>query len=111
MRCPQCGGYEFDRDEKCLHCGYSPSATPKFSLGKVDIWKLAEGLKAKEETKRRNSIPKLSSCPHCKERSLFYNLLDDRFECLNHKCKMFNTPILSNTLEYKDICRSLLSGG
>lgn len=28
MRCPNCGGYSFDRDGRCLFCGHSTSSTP-----------------------------------------------------------------------------------
>lgn len=26
MRCPKCGGYSFDSDDRCLNCGYTPPA-------------------------------------------------------------------------------------
>jgi uncharacterized FlaG/YvyC family protein len=48
QRCPKCGGYVW-ADGICQSCGYSPKARPHFEFGKVDVFKLAEGLKAKEQ--------------------------------------------------------------
>lgn len=105
MRCPSCGGYEWS-DGVCKFCGYLlPKAPkPRFDMGnKVDVFKLAEGLKVREEQERRKAIPKLSGCPHCHKRSLFYNSIGDNFECLNLKCQAYGHPILSSSEEYKSI--------
>jgi hypothetical protein len=83
---------------------------PGFELGKVDIFKLAEGLKNKKEQERRQAIPRLSNCPYCHEHSLFYNSKDDCFECLNMKipCPKYHNPILPNTSEYNSIIEYLI---
>lgn len=104
-RCPSCGGYEW-YDGICKHCGYNPPPfKPRVELGEVNVFKLAEGLKKKKEQERRQAIPRLSECPYCHEQSLFYNSIDDQFECMNMKgsCPRYNTPIQSGTTEYEKI--------
>jgi hypothetical protein len=123
-RCPKCGGYSWD-DGVCKFCGYTPQINPRFELGKVDIFELAEGLKKKEQEKeqnkflknlgekeqeRRKSIPRISDCPYCHENSLYYNPINDRFECLNKKtnCQKYSNPIVNDTQEYKSIIENLI---
>lgn len=88
MRCPQCGGYSFDSEDRCLNCGYKMSFDAK-----PPSWWGSPG-------RRKHSIPKtntkadatlqsakLGVCPRCYQRSLFHNDRDSLYECLNKKCK------------------------
>lgn len=96
MRCPKCGGCSFDSQGICLYCGNNmqPSQPRRDAgLGKVDIFKLAEGLAEKEKggtplTEKREN--KLEICPECLEQSLWYNQRDKKYECMNKKCPSNN---------------------
>ena len=59
---------------------------------KIDPFRLAKMLAEKQEKERRSKIPKLSDCPNCHKHSLFYNSVDDAFECLNPKCQTSTAP-------------------
>ena len=94
----------------CKSCSeYEGGVSPRFELGKVDPFKLAIGLAEKREKERRGKIPRLSDCPICHEHSLFYNLVDDKFECLNQKCAVKQKHILPGTPEYKSILLRVLT--
>jgi len=113
----------------CKNCGYMPKTGSRFEIEKVDIFDLAKALKEKEQEKeaeeayltspeylekkkereRRLAIPRLSYCPYCHKHSLFYNSVDDRFECLNKLCTISSKPILSDTEEYKNVIAHLIS--
>jgi hypothetical protein len=110
MRCPDCGGYEFDSNGICLNtncpgkqkrCAYNSNPIrPRPDIGKVDIFKLADGLSKK---KKEQDIPSLSPCPWCSQHSLHYEIRTDSFTCLNRECTMFNKPIMPNMKEFKII--------
>lgn len=56
MRCPSCGSYSFDIAGRCKYCGVTPpTSKPRFELGKVDVFKLAQLLKEKREKREANS--------------------------------------------------------
>jgi len=88
MRCPQCGGYSFDSEDRCLNCGYKIS----FDAKPPPWWGLS-GLRKASTTERPTKDatdlrpPKLRVCPRCHERSLFYNDKESMYECLNKRCK------------------------
>jgi len=86
----------------CTNCSnYIYNSKPKSSLGPVDPFRLAKLLKEKKEKERRDKIPRLSDCPRCLKPSLFYNSIDDTFECLNLECSIHNIPITADTEEYQ----------
>jgi hypothetical protein len=92
MRCPVCGGYSWISGV-CQICNYSSATKPRFELGNIDIFKMADGLAKKKkedllkaEKDRRDKIPMLSICSFCQQKSLFYNHIEDKYECLNLKC-------------------------
>lgn len=95
--------------EHCVYCEEYINNKSHFELGKVDIFELAKGLKNKKEQERRKAIPNISTCPYCQEKSLFYDSIHDRFECLNAKkpCPKYKNPILTNTSDYKSIIQHL----
>ena len=71
----------------CHSCSYYiDTKRPRFGLGKVDPFKLAEGLTRKKEEERRDKIPLLSDCSNCGKHSLFYDKIHDKFECLDKDC-------------------------
>jgi len=95
----------------CKNCSHNiDSGKPKFELGKVDIFKLAEGLKKKrqeqnnksqepapEESPEVEGLPvKLGKCPYCGKISFFFNAVSKKHECLNLECKSRN--IFSNVI-------------
>ena len=95
----------------CKNCSHNTgSAQPKFELGKVDIFKLAEGLKKKQteqNNKRPESVPEenkpeqpitLGTCPFCGKISLFYNEGSKQHECLNLECKCFRGKIFDKVI-------------
>lgn len=88
MRCPECGGYSFDSDDRCLNCGHTISFKPKPPpwWGTKDWFKPTRELPSEKETSNLPST-KVIICPRCNERSLFYNKKDGLYECLNKKCK------------------------
>ena len=87
----------------CSTCPDYMGTRPSRDPGKVDIFRLARLLEEKKEKERRANILKLSDCPHCHQPSLFYNPIDDCFECLNLKCPIHSIPITADTEEYKSI--------
>jgi len=98
MRCPNCGGYGFDWEDRCTNCGYSvPSQKPPAWWGRKDFQcpdKTPEhGEKVENEHHRDStdsseaSEPELHDCPHCRERSLFWNQHTLMYECLNARCR------------------------
>lgn len=89
MRCPQCGGYSFDSEDRCLNCGYKISFNAK-----PPSWWSSPGQRKRvstNETPGKGAVdlqpPKLGICPRCHERSLFHNDRDGVYECLNRRCK------------------------
>ncbi len=101
MRCPKCGGYEWN-EGICKFCGYMPKAEPaQGGLGMVDVFKLAEGLAAKEKRDKPVEIDKSSKlriCPKCGLQTLMYNKFANKDECLNKYCPKRNRPTLSEEL-------------
>jgi hypothetical protein len=89
VRCPKCGGYSIDNDGRCLDCGHidSTDARPPGWWSSKD-WGTPQkpSVKGKEQSANKYS-PKLTICPNCHERSLFYIDKDVVYECLNLKCK------------------------
>jgi len=80
----------------CFRCSDYISNKARFELGKVDIFKLAEGLAEKEKrTKEQDKIIgdatqekheiNLGICPHCGERSWWLNPYTHKHECMNRK--------------------------
>ncbi len=96
MSCGSWCVYYRDRDTAaiCKHCSNyeGPRARARVELGKIDPFRLAKMLAEKQEKERRSKIPKLSDCPNCHKHSLFYNSVDDAFECLNPKCQTSTAP-------------------
>lgn len=92
MRCPNCGGYSFDSDDRCRGCGYSapkPKAPP--------WWGMPSRPRQPEPANEGPNVPKppapgtksepLLRCPECGDPSLWWNGQNRLFECLNLKCK------------------------
>lgn len=99
MSCGKWCVYYKDRGKTsaCFGCRYFVlDNTPRFELGKVDIFELAIGLaekekKAKEQDKVADDAPKdkpkviLGICPYCGERSWWLNPYTNKYECMNKK--------------------------
>lgn len=92
----------------CKNCSHNETTGARFGLGKVDIFKLAEGLKRKQQ-EQNNKKPepesniqaqpiKLGICPHCGQTSLFYNERSKKHECLNRKCKSNKSNVFGNVI-------------
>ncbi|MFC1900361.1 hypothetical protein ACFLYN_02090 [Chloroflexota bacterium] len=108
------------RDKKnpdiCKSCSRNETIQARFEFGKVDIFKLAEGLKKKHqeqsnkkpEPEKNNKEPpiKLGICPHCGHPSLFYNHRSKKSECLNRECKSNNIDIFKNVIWPSDSPKS-----
>jgi hypothetical protein len=109
MRCPVCGGYESDSSGKCEFCGSSARPRPLFSLGGVDVRRLAEGLRDKELQAAKDMVPRLSSCPSCHNQSLFFNGVGkyNQFECLNNRCPLFDKPVTEGSELHRHITTGL----
>ncbi len=101
MRCPKCGGYEWV-NEVCKFCGYTPkSIQSRYDLEKVDAFKLADGLTAKQKDDKPIELAKgskLGICPKCGLQTLMYNKYAKTFECLNRYCPKRNPQTLSEDL-------------
>jgi len=93
MRCPKCGGYSFDSEDRCLNCGHviSSDAKPPPWWGAQASLKSSMTSASKEETANAYSA-RLTICPKCRERSLFYNEKEKVYECLNRRCKAKSRP-------------------
>lgn len=101
MRCPKCGGYSFDSDDKCLNCRYTiPIAKPPLWWGRKDFQPSmsshvhsVEGGESKYmhnptyDKLTSNKPPNLETCPYCNRKSYFWNEYNKLYECLNRKCK------------------------
>lgn len=85
---PNCGRRKELGSRVCDGCGlnYGNKQRARFDPGRVDAFKLAEGLTKRREEEQLSRIPQLSDCPRCSRHSLFYNRSADRFECLNLEC-------------------------
>ena len=86
-------------------CGYYDSKRPmklvriaERGKGNPDMFELFQKLAIKREEERRNKIPRLSDCPICRKHALFYNQINDSFECLALECQH---KIEAGTQEYK----------
>lgn len=99
MRCPKCGGYSFDDRGVCKTCGDSIyPIPPRKDLGKVDIFKMADGLENKYPTEPPVKIEKDSkqnTCPKCGLPTLTYNKFAKKFECINKWCPKRELPSTS----------------
>jgi len=83
-KCPYCGAYGNKNLRNCWFCGKElPQAEPPslFRGGTESKRKLEESSSADD------SIPELKVCPHCGEKSLFYNFVSGEWECLNKGCE------------------------
>lgn len=111
MKCPSCGGHNFNSHGKCSFCGsnYKPETVTPYRgyTESVSPFDLAEALKEKAESDRRDSIPQLSTCFKCTKQSLFYDKINDIFDCINPKCTFYHIKILSNTDQYLEIIEKL----
>jgi len=100
------------RDKKnpdiCKNCSNNTTKL-NFELGTVDIFKLAEGLKKKQEQNDKKPEPKpeenttkqsvmLGTCPQCDKISLFYNEVNNEHECLNLECKSRKDKLFDNVV-------------
>jgi len=96
--CEWCVYRDKNNPDICKNCSYNGNPQPKFELGKVDIFKLAEGLKQKRqeqnnkppESEQEGHIknqPNLIKCPYCGKIFLFFNEANKKHECLNLECK------------------------
>jgi len=115
MKCEQewCVYRDGKNPEICKNCPFydpSGSATPRRDLGKVDIFKMAEGLHNKEVQGVKSKIPSLSDCPECEEHSLRFDYTRNLFECLNRRCPSRGKPILQGTELFRQITLKLLKG-
>jgi len=105
--CEWCVYRDKQNPDICKNCSHN-TAKPKFELGAVDIFKLAEGLKKKQqEQNKKKPEPKpeentamqpvkLGECPFCGKISLFYNEEHKKHECLNLECKSRKGNIFKN---------------
>jgi hypothetical protein len=85
----------------CTSCSaYINEGKPRFESGGMNVFELANKLSQKREQERRNKIPQLSDCPNCHKHASFYNIINDKFECLAIECKY---TIAMGTVEYKAI--------
>lgn len=95
--CEWCAYRDKRNTNVCRHCSFNETTTPRFGLGKVDIFELAEGLRRKQQgAVSRSPTPaergvkqpvELGMCPQCGEASLFYNSSTEKHECLNVRCR------------------------
>ncbi|QYY58448.1 hypothetical protein [Dehalococcoides mccartyi] len=99
--CEWCVYRDKRNPDTCMNCSHNVgSVNPKFELGKVDIFKLAEGLKKKHQEEQNQKKPELNlkehttirsvnfgECPFCGKLSLFYNESNKKHECANLECK------------------------
>jgi len=102
-----CGYYDSKKpDETCKDCQAS-IVEDKFSTDFVntDIFELVRKLAIKREDDRRNRIPRLSDCPICRKHALFYNQINDSFECLALECQH---KIEAGTQEYKTMLLAMM---
>jgi len=101
MECgPWCAYYDSEiPDRLCKDCpAYTDEDKLGRSIGNTDMFELVRRLALKREQVRRNKIPRLSDCPICSRHALFYNQIDDCFECLALECQHI---IRSGTEEYQ----------
>lgn len=94
MKCPKFGFEvtELFKESRCLNCPDRSECfvRPRFGLGKIDVFKLAEGLVKK---RKWESLPQwaregsLGECPKCHEISLWYDKRAGRYECMNKECQ------------------------
>jgi len=54
---------------------------------------------------RNDKIPQLSDCPICRKHALFYNQINDSFECLALECQH---KIEAGTQEYKTMLLAMV---
>ena len=83
-KCPYCGAHGNKNMRNCWFCGKElPQDEPPslFRGGTESKRKLEESSSADD------SIPELKVCPHCGEKSLFYNFVSGEWECLNKGCE------------------------
>lgn len=87
----------------CTNCRFFVDGTrPRFELGKVDIFKLAEGLQKREQqnNKQKEKIDNASVtarkddavieiCPLCGEKSAWRNPQNKILECMNIRCYLY----------------------
>ena len=99
MKCGSwCGYYDSKApDETCKDC--------RTSAGNADMFELFRKLAIKREEERRNKIPQLSDCPICLKHALFYNQINDSFECLALECQH---KIEAGTQEYKTMLLAMV---
>ena len=95
--CQQCVYRDRKHPNVCKYCVSNETTGPRFELGKVDIFKLAAGLKTRQEQQGRRKATAeahdierrrevLKMCAQCGEISLWRNSVEERYECLNTRC-------------------------
>ncbi len=88
-RCPRCGGYEWDSQDRCLGkgCGYEakPSGSPGWWGGKD--WQPHEARPPREaQTPHLTDPPELHTCPACVQVALYWDGAMKLYKCLNNRC-------------------------
>lgn len=86
-RCPRCGGYEWDSEDRCLGmgCGHhmKPAGAP--------VWWGGQNWQPHQEPPPRPigpvAPPPLYTCPSCKQVSLFWDPGMSLYNCLNLSCR------------------------
>ena len=99
MRCPKCGGYGFDWEDKCLNCGYElprqkpPSWWEQKNFQEPGKTPFSEDSCADEhhdsDERPLDKTPQLLTCPYCNRESLYWVQPLAMYECLNHDCRRF----------------------
>jgi hypothetical protein len=97
MRCPKCGDYVFEGEDRCVNCGSSvPSQKDSAWWGGKDFQgpdKAPDHDRNGQEEHHDGEVersgvspPELHSCPYCQTLSLFWNKHTVMYECLNPDC-------------------------
>ena len=109
MGCGSWCVYYKDRNKVgiCNNCSSYEGKRSRFELASIDLNKLHTIAIRNVMQKIKNSIPRLSECLHCQQHSLFYNSINDNFECLSIACAFNKKPILSASKDYIDVINSL----
>jgi hypothetical protein len=113
LRCGKWCVYFKDRDINsiCKYCsdGVVNNVPHKNWNDKIDPFEMAKALVGKRENERRSAIPLLSDCPDCQKHSLFYNIYEDQFECMNKVCSKHNSSYKNGTATYNNIVEKIVN--
>jgi hypothetical protein len=112
--CEWCVYRDKRNPDVCLNCSQNAVIVKhRFEFEKVDVFKLAEGLKKKkqEQNSKKSELKQgietaktpveLGKCPLCGETSFFYNETKKIHECLNNGCrskKQSGKPLNNGTI-------------